>query len=152
MLKKKRECECKSSIFFVVAGTCDNNFAQLQVAQETQWSELLVLTLTSAVRAPLQAVFFLPPPASTLARPRRGPSRERSLPRLLSFRPADREKEGRACRRGPLSWSRECDRSSHTPSRGRSLEFGVSFWYRNGSGPFPLSFQPEIAGNRFEKS
>ena len=37
---------------------------------------------------------LLPPPASTLARPSRGPSRERSLPRLLSFPRADREKEG----------------------------------------------------------
>ena len=37
---------------------------------------------------------FLPPPASTLARPSRGPSRERSLPRLLSLPRADREKEG----------------------------------------------------------
>ena len=93
--------ECMSPILlilFIVADTYNQNFAGLQVAQET-----------SAVRIPLHASFFLPPPASTLARPCRGPSRERSLPRLLSFPRADREKEGRACRRGTLSLSRECD-------------------------------------------
>ena len=42
-------------------------------------------------------------------------------------------------------------RSSHTPSRRRSLDFGVSFRYRNGRGPFCLSFKPRLAGHRFEK-
>ena len=82
--------------------------------------------------SPPPSSFFLPPPASTLARPRRGPSRERSLPRLLSFRPADREKEGRACRRGGHGSVTDrvtprlgADRSSLASPYGIGMEAGI---------------------------
>ena len=65
------------------------------VAQETQRLEIIILAPRSAVQLPLHARSSFASPGlharSPLSRP---PSRERSLPRLLSFPRADREKEG----------------------------------------------------------
>ena len=85
----------KPPFLFVVAKLYYCNIGYRHVAQETQRLEISILAPRSAVQLPLHARSLFASPGlharSPLSRP---PSRERSLPRLLSFPRADREKEG----------------------------------------------------------